>query len=172
MHGALRDASGEEADAFAAEDIDEILSRRAEHREVGPRAGNSFSVATFGADAGDDDVDDETFWERAFGGEAIQAAKEKAAEQIIDKRFAVEGPRKRRKVNYRESNTLLAARDESAANHRAASTRETYNARRAEAKRLREEEKKLKQEEREARRRERAEELERQREEAKLNWFT
>ena len=172
VHGALRDASGEEADAFAAEDIDEILSRRAEHREVGPRAGNSFSVATFGADAGDDDVDDETFWERAFGGEAIQAAKEKAAEQIIDKRFAVEGPRKRRKVNYRESNTLLAARDESAANHRAASTRETYNARRAEAKRLREEEKKLKQEEREARRRERAEELERQREEAKLNWFT
>ena len=53
VHGALRDASGEEADAFAAEDIDEILSRRAEHREVGPRAGNSFSVATFGADAGD-----------------------------------------------------------------------------------------------------------------------
>jgi len=172
VHGALRDASGEEADAFAAEDIDEILSRRAEHREVGPRAGNSFSVATFGADVGDDGVDDETFWERAFGGEAIQAAKEKAAEQIIDKRFAVEGPRKRRKVNYRESNALVAARDDSGTNRGAASTRDTYNARRAEAKRLREEEKKLKQEEREARRRERAEELERQREEAKLNWFT
>jgi chromodomain-helicase-DNA-binding protein 7 len=66
VHGALKDNSGEEANAFAAEDIDEILARRAEHREVGPRVGNSFSVATFGADVGDE-VDDEKFWAEALG---------------------------------------------------------------------------------------------------------
>ncbi|CEF98466.1 Helicase, C-terminal [Ostreococcus tauri] len=169
VHGALKDASGEEANAFAAEDIDEILSRRAEHRDVGPRVGNSFSVATFGAEPGDG-VDDETFWAEAFGDAAIQAAKEKAAEQVVDKRFAVEGPRKRKTVNYKESVALFQNQTPSLAPR--TGTRTTYSERRAAAKRAREEDKKLRQEEREARRREREEELARQREDAKLNWFT
>ena len=169
MHGALKDASGEEANAFAAEDIDEILSRRAEHRDVGPLVGNSFSVATFGAEPGDG-VDDETFWAEAFGDAAIQAAKEKAAEQVVDKRFAVEGPRKRKTVNYKESVALFQNQTPSLAP--CTGTRTMYSERRAAAKRAREEDKKLRQEEREARRREREEELARQREDAKLNWFT
>ena len=169
VHGALKDGSGEEANAFAAEDIDEILARRAEHREVGPRVGNSFSVATFGAEAGDD-VDDETFWAEAFGSTAIQAAKDKAAEQVVDKRFAVEGPRKRRKVNYKESVALIQNAEASPRGRK--SSRETYNQRRAESKRQREEDKKLRHEDREARRKERAAEKERAREEAKLNWLT
>ena len=158
VHGALKDGSGEEANAFEAEDIDEILARRAEHREVGPRVGNSFSVATFGAEAGDD-VDDETFWAEAFGSTAIQAAKDKAAEQVVDKRFAVEGPRKRRKVNYKESVALI--QNAEAPPHGRKSSRETYNQRRAESKRQREEDKKLRHEDREARRKERAAEKER-----------
>ena len=172
VHGALKDGSGEEANAFAAEDIDEILSRRAEHREVGPRAGNSFSVATFGADEAVDGKDDESFWADAFGAAAVQAAKDKASAPAVDKRFAVEGPRKRRKVNYKESVALIQGNhDSSSPAKRRGGTRMTYNERRAAAKAEREEQRKLAREEREERRRQLAEERERAKEQAKMNWY-
>ena len=57
-HGAVRldGGGGEEAaaaagDAFAGEGIDSILAGRTEKRQLGSRAGNSFSVATFAAEA-------------------------------------------------------------------------------------------------------------------------
>ena len=172
VHGALKDGSGEEANAFAAEDIDEILSRRAEHREVGPRAGNSFSVATFGADDAVDGKDDESFWADAFGAATVQAAKDKASAPAVDKRFAVEGPRKRRKVNYKESVALIQGNhDSSPPANRRGGTRMTYNERRAAAKAEREEQRKLAREEREERRRQLAEERERAKEQAKMNWY-
>jgi SNF2 family DNA or RNA helicase len=75
VHGALRDASGEEAAAFAAEDIDQILSGRAEHRAIGSRVGNTFSVATFSVGAESENVDAEKFWEEALP-DAVKAARE------------------------------------------------------------------------------------------------
>ena len=36
-------------EGFAAEGIDQILQGRTEKRQIGGRAGNTFSVATFGA---------------------------------------------------------------------------------------------------------------------------
>jgi hypothetical protein len=36
---------------FVAEGIDQILQGRTEKRQIGGRAGNTFSVATFGVDA-------------------------------------------------------------------------------------------------------------------------
>ena len=112
VHGALRDASGEEAKAFAEEDIDQILSGRAEHRAIGSRVGNTFSVATFsvGAETGaeGENVDAEKFWEEALP-DAVKAAREDAANADpfdIDERFRVEGPRKRYKAGeYRENAT-------------------------------------------------------------------
>ncbi len=168
VHGALKDTSGEEASAFAAEDIDQILSRRAEHREVGPRAGNSFSVATFGGGGGGDG-DDEAFWENAFGADAIEAAKQKASAPVIDKRFAVEGPRKRRKVNYKEVHAIVQNTQQSP-NANARVSRMTYNERRAEAKRRREEEKKMSREAREAARAAAKEAAEKAKEELRNNW--
>ena len=62
VHGALRDASGEEAAKFANEDIDDILSKRAESRSIGERKGNTFSTATFTAQNDEPDFDAEDFW--------------------------------------------------------------------------------------------------------------
>lgn len=42
-------AAVKEGEAFEEEGIDQILSGRTEKRQIGGRAGNSFSVATFAA---------------------------------------------------------------------------------------------------------------------------
>jgi chromodomain-helicase-DNA-binding protein 7 len=42
-------AAAKEGEAFLEEGIDQILSGRTEKRQIGGRAGNSFSVATFAA---------------------------------------------------------------------------------------------------------------------------
>ena len=73
VHGALRDSSGEEAAAFEKEDIDQILGKRAEHRAIGARAGNTFSTAVFSAGARED-FDAEDFWAKALP-EATKAAR-------------------------------------------------------------------------------------------------
>ena len=106
VHGALRDASGEEARAFAEEDIDSILHNRAEHRAIGSRAGNTFSTATFNVgDAKDIDVESEKFWEEMLP-EAVKRREEEAANDAawgVDARFRVQGPRKRAKIGmYKE----------------------------------------------------------------------
>ena len=43
------DEAKQEEEAFAAEDIDQILAGRTEKRQIGNRKGNTFSTATFGA---------------------------------------------------------------------------------------------------------------------------
>ena len=106
VHGALRDASGEEAAKFAEEDIDSILHNRAEHRAIGSRAGNTFSTATFNVgDVTDVDVQSEKFWEEMLP-EAVKRREEEAAQDAawgVDARFRVQGPRKRAKAGmYKE----------------------------------------------------------------------
>ncbi|EFJ48862.1 hypothetical protein VOLCADRAFT_117484, partial [Volvox carteri f. nagariensis] len=53
-HGLLADmeAGLRQGEAFASEDINQILAARTEKRQIGSRAGNTFSVATFAADDG------------------------------------------------------------------------------------------------------------------------
>ncbi len=48
-HGLLGDmeAGQRQGEAFASEDIGHILAQRTEKRQIGSRAGNTFSVATF-----------------------------------------------------------------------------------------------------------------------------
>jgi hypothetical protein len=41
-----------QTDAFASEAIDQILNNRTEKRQIGGRAGNNFSVATFTVNQG------------------------------------------------------------------------------------------------------------------------
>jgi chromodomain-helicase-DNA-binding protein 7 len=104
VHGALRDSGGEEAAAFANEDIDQILGKRAEHRAIGARAGNTFSSAVFAAGDAEEDFDAEDFWAKALP-EAARAAKDdKAAFGDADDRFRVTGPRKRKGMydSYKE----------------------------------------------------------------------
>ena len=145
VHGALRDQSGEEAAAFANEDIDQILGSRAEHRAIGSRAGNTFSTAVFSAGADDAAADAEDFWTNALP-EAAKEAMERAANPDphhgLDERFRVEGPRKRKGMydSYKEgANGLVGKRrrrgddDDYSEEHDEDSDRETRGAKRASA---------------------------------------
>lgn len=49
-HSLAGDAKTTDAAAFAEEDIAEILAQRTEKRQIGSRAGNTFSTAQFTAD--------------------------------------------------------------------------------------------------------------------------
>ncbi|GFR52261.1 hypothetical protein Agub_g14795 [Astrephomene gubernaculifera] len=110
-HGLLGDmeAGARQGEAFAGEDINQILEGRTEKRQIGSRAGNTFSVATFAlddannADNGDPRVgprgrrageDDKEYW-RSLLPEAVAAheAQLAAGPQFL-------GRRKRAKVNY------------------------------------------------------------------------
>ena len=145
VHGALRDQSGEEAAAFANEDIDQILGSRAEHRAIGSRAGNTFSTAVFSAGADDAAADAEDFWTNALP-EAAKEAMERAANPDphhgLDARFRVEGPRKRKGMydSYKEgANGLVGKRrrrgddDDYSEEYDEDSDRETRGAKRASA---------------------------------------
>ncbi|GLI59359.1 hypothetical protein VaNZ11_001224 [Volvox africanus] len=121
-HGLLADmeAGLQQGEAFASEDINQILAARTEKRQIGNRAGNNFSVATFavgdGGGCGDlhrgrrrgrghikrlivesDDAEhtsDKDYW-RTLMPEAVAAHEARAAKvpEFL-------GPRKRRQVNY------------------------------------------------------------------------
>ena len=112
-HGVMAfkdEGAAAETARFCAEDIEDILTKRAERRQVGSRKGNTFSTATF--------VTDEPVPEAAEGGPAEgeaaegltgaefwasalpDAALRAALMPKLDHRFAVEGPRQRKKVNY------------------------------------------------------------------------
>lgn len=72
----LREAPEAEAKAerFANEDIDQILSSRTEKRQIGSRAGNTFSVASFNVDeaaAHTKDKNGRDFWAEILP-EAVQ----------------------------------------------------------------------------------------------------
>lgn len=47
MQVGKEDEAKQEEEAFAAENIDEILAGRTEKRQIGNRKGNTFSTATF-----------------------------------------------------------------------------------------------------------------------------
>jgi hypothetical protein len=111
------DSAAAETARFCAEDIEDILLKRAERRQVGSRKGNTFSTATFVAedepppgaaagaggaaavgDAGEAvpgaGMTGAEFWAAALPDAAAMAA----AGPHIDHRFAVEGPRQRKKA--------------------------------------------------------------------------
>jgi hypothetical protein len=111
------DSAAAETARFCAEDIEDILLKRAERRQVGSRKGNTFSTATFvaedepppGAAAGGSGAGGEAgeaapgagmtgaeFWAVALPDAAAMAA----AGPRIDHRFAVEGPRQRKKARF------------------------------------------------------------------------
>ena len=76
--------------SFCDKNIDQILESNTEARSVGGKAGNTFSVANFAADAED------FTWEEFYGDEAVEAAQAaKATAHMVD------GPRKRKRVNYK-----------------------------------------------------------------------
>ena len=114
-HGVMAfkdEAAAAETARFCAEDIEDILTKRAERRQVGSRKGNTFSTATFVADepapeaaeggageadgAADGGLQGAEFWAAALPDAALRAA----LMPKLDHRFAVEGPRQRKKVNY------------------------------------------------------------------------
>ena len=114
-HGVMAfkdEAAAAETARFCAEDIEDILTKRAERRQVGSRKGNTFSTATFVADepapeaaeggaaegdgAAEGGLQGAEFWAAALPDAALRAA----LMPKLDHRFAVEGPRQRKKVNY------------------------------------------------------------------------
>ena len=114
-HGvlALSDSACAETARFMAEDIDDILAKRVERRQIGSRKGNTFSTATFVAEEEPPpppEVADEgaapaaeaaelsgaAFWAAALP-EAM--AREVAAPHKL-REMLVEGPRHRKKVDY------------------------------------------------------------------------
>ena len=91
-----------ETDAFASEDIDQILSGRTEKRQIGGRAGNTFSVATFAVETEGNATagDDKTFWS-ALLPEAVAAHAEE--KKIAKYGHIMLAPRQRKRVNYKEA---------------------------------------------------------------------
>jgi len=114
------DAANQETEAFASEDIDEILKGRTEKRQIGGRAGNTFSVATFdvgspmvagggggtaeaalaaeAAAGGGGGVSDKEFW-AALLPEAAQKHEEERAAAAMPVFLP---PRQKKKVDYSE----------------------------------------------------------------------
>jgi superfamily II DNA or RNA helicase len=101
-----------ETEAFASEDIDEILKGRTEKRQIGGRAGNTFSIATFevgdggagatGANAGgggNAHGDDKAFWATLLPEAAAAHEEEKVAAKHGHIMLA---PRQRKKVSYND----------------------------------------------------------------------
>ncbi|KAG2496454.1 hypothetical protein HYH03_005678 [Edaphochlamys debaryana] len=109
-HGVLADmeAGARQGEEFASEDINQILEARTEKRQIGSRAGNTFSVATFaveepGAGAGRgrgrgrggaEDAEAAEYW-RNLCPDAVAAHEAKANEGPV---FL--GPRQRKRINY------------------------------------------------------------------------
>ena len=103
------DGQLETGTSFCDESTDKILEERTETRQVGSRAGNTFSVATFtvneaaagGAEAAPEDGAPGDFsWEDFYGEEAVAAAAAAAATENM-----VDGPRVRKKVRTRRRRT-------------------------------------------------------------------
>lgn len=95
------DKADEETDAFMSEDIEQILKGRTEKRQIGGRAGNTFSVATFGEQAvtpGKGEKNDEDFWKSLLP-EAVDSHEKKKA---MADQGNVLPPRRRTTINYNE----------------------------------------------------------------------
>ena len=105
------DKANEETDAFLSEDIEQILKGRTEKRQIGGRAGNTFSVATFGEQAptpGKGEKNDEDFWKSLLP-DAV-ASHEKAKEMATQPN--VLPPRRRTTVNYNEKRPKRRSSDD------------------------------------------------------------
>ena len=111
------DEANAETEAFAEEDIDEILKGRTEKRQIGGRAGNTFSVATFAVEGGEGSgdvngggdgrpTDDKEFWKALL---PDAAAEHDAAKLAAKQGHLVLAPRSRKRVNYREALRKKAA---------------------------------------------------------------
>ncbi|KAL6771482.1 hypothetical protein ACKKBG_A26555 [Auxenochlorella protothecoides x Auxenochlorella symbiontica] len=92
-------AAAQQSNEFVSEDIGQILAGRTEKRQIGSRAGNSFSVTSFaatgagrqaGADAGED------YWQNLMPS-AVAAHEAAAAAAAAPQALA---PRRRRVVDY------------------------------------------------------------------------
>lgn len=97
-----------ETEAFASEDIDQILKGRTEKRQIGGRAGNSFSIATFeieGAATGTNGAapnaagNDKAFWATLLPEAAAAHETEKIAAKHA---HIILAPRQRKKVSYND----------------------------------------------------------------------
>lgn len=110
-HGAhcLKDAAAanKETDAFSSENIDEILTRRTEKRQIGGRAGNSFSVASFGQDTKSSKAEDTEFWKSVLpkACATFENKKNQPSSEILP-------PRKKRSVNYSEKKLKSRGKDD------------------------------------------------------------
>ena len=97
------DRANEEANAFLSEDIEQILKGRTEKRQIGGRAGNTFSVATFGEQAVSPakegkNGNDQDFW-KALLPDAVASHEKK---EKLAKQPDVLPPRRRTTVDYSE----------------------------------------------------------------------
>lgn len=86
-----------ETEAFMSENIDEILSNRTEKRQIGGRAGNTFSVATFGAEK-DATANDKEFWQTLLP-DAAKQYEENKKKQLMPE---ILPPRKKKLISYKE----------------------------------------------------------------------
>ena len=105
------DKANEETDAFMSEDIEQILKGRTEKRQIGGRAGNTFSVATFGEQAatpGKGEKNDEEFWKSLLP-DAVDSHEKKKA---MANQVSVLPPRRRTTINYSEKRPKRRSRDD------------------------------------------------------------
>ncbi len=108
------DRANDETDAFMSEDIEQILKGRTEKRQIGGKAGNTFSVATFGEQAatpgkGDKtDKTDEEFWKSLLP-DAVDSHEKKKA---MANQGNVLPPRRRTNVNYNEKRPKRRSSDD------------------------------------------------------------
>uniref|UniRef100_A0A061RW02 Chromodomain-helicase-DNA-binding protein 7 n=1 Tax=Tetraselmis sp. GSL018 TaxID=582737 RepID=A0A061RW02_9CHLO len=103
-HGLSAPQKASDEAAFAAEDIDQILTRRTEKRQIGSRAGNSFSVATFAswdrdAPAAEAAAGGHEDWSSILP-DAVQAHKERSQAAKEATLNAERGRRERKRINY------------------------------------------------------------------------
>ncbi|KAL4858846.1 Chromodomain-helicase-DNA-binding protein 6 [Chlorella vulgaris] len=95
------EAATEQGGEFVAEGIDQILQGRTEKRQIGGRAGNTFSVATFGMDAtaaaGSAGGDDKAYWASLLP-EAVQGLQ---AAEAARRAPIILAPRERKQVDYK-----------------------------------------------------------------------
>jgi SNF2 family DNA or RNA helicase len=101
-HGAhclkMDEKAEEETNAFQSENIDEILSSRTEKRQIGGRAGNTFSVASFEGEKARKKEDDQEFWKTLLP-EAYNSFEDMKRQESMPQ---ILPPRKKRAICYNE----------------------------------------------------------------------
>ena len=97
----MGESANEESKRFEDEDIDTILTKRADVKTIGPKKGNAFSTFTFDAREEEDkkkfgdDVDPAEYWKTMFPEAARKAEEEKKNRATIDESLIVYGRRNR-----------------------------------------------------------------------------